>query len=174
MAWTTPTTRATGDLITAAIWNADIVDNLVFLGKAARVYNSGSSQALSNNTFTAIAFNAESYDTDAIHDNASNNTRLTCKTAGKYQIYGRVVFAGSTVNQRAARIRLNNSGDLDYDERNGASSGTELTPVSVFTEYQLAVNDYVELLGWQNSGGNLDVLFSGATYCHFGMRAVAG
>lgn len=27
MAWTAPTTRSTGDLITAAIWNQDIVDN---------------------------------------------------------------------------------------------------------------------------------------------------
>lgn len=28
MGWTGPTTRATGDLITASIWNTDIVDNL--------------------------------------------------------------------------------------------------------------------------------------------------
>ena len=31
MAWTAPTTRATGDLITAAIWNTDVVDNLTTL-----------------------------------------------------------------------------------------------------------------------------------------------
>jgi hypothetical protein len=31
MTWTDPTTRATGDLITAAIWNAEMVDNTVFL-----------------------------------------------------------------------------------------------------------------------------------------------
>src|SRR5688572_17819395 len=31
MTWTDPTTRSTGDLITAAIWNADMVDNMVFL-----------------------------------------------------------------------------------------------------------------------------------------------
>lgn len=30
-AWTTPTTRSTGDLITAAIYNTDIVDNLIYL-----------------------------------------------------------------------------------------------------------------------------------------------
>ena len=29
MAWTSPTVRATGDLITAAIWNADVVNNLL-------------------------------------------------------------------------------------------------------------------------------------------------
>lgn len=31
MSWTDPTTRATGDLITASIWNTDLVDNLVAL-----------------------------------------------------------------------------------------------------------------------------------------------
>lgn len=31
MAWTTPTIRATGDLITSSIWNTDLVDNLAFL-----------------------------------------------------------------------------------------------------------------------------------------------
>jgi len=32
MAWTVPTTRTTSTLITAAIWNVDIEDNLTFLG----------------------------------------------------------------------------------------------------------------------------------------------
>ncbi len=31
MPWTNPTTRSTGDLITAAIWNTDLVDNLRFV-----------------------------------------------------------------------------------------------------------------------------------------------
>jgi len=31
MAWTSPTTRATGVLVTASIWNTDVVDNLVYL-----------------------------------------------------------------------------------------------------------------------------------------------
>lgn len=31
MAWTAPTTRSTGELITASIWNTDLVDNLVML-----------------------------------------------------------------------------------------------------------------------------------------------
>jgi len=31
MAWTAPTTRSTGDLITASNWNTDLVDNLTYL-----------------------------------------------------------------------------------------------------------------------------------------------
>jgi len=32
MAWTNPTLRTSGELITANIWNTDLVDNLLFLG----------------------------------------------------------------------------------------------------------------------------------------------
>jgi hypothetical protein len=35
MAWTTPTSRTTGNLITASIWNTDLVDNLVYLKSIA-------------------------------------------------------------------------------------------------------------------------------------------
>lgn len=35
MAWTTPTTRATNFLVTAAVYNTDIVDNLVALQAGA-------------------------------------------------------------------------------------------------------------------------------------------
>lgn len=31
MTWTAPTTRTTGELITASIWNTDVVDNLAYL-----------------------------------------------------------------------------------------------------------------------------------------------
>lgn len=31
MAWTTPSTRSTGTLITASIWNTDLTDNLIYL-----------------------------------------------------------------------------------------------------------------------------------------------
>ncbi len=31
MAWTAPSTRSTGDLITASIWNTDLTDNLAYL-----------------------------------------------------------------------------------------------------------------------------------------------
>ncbi len=37
MTWTDPTTRSTGDLITAAIWNQDVVDNGHFLHDRAAV-----------------------------------------------------------------------------------------------------------------------------------------
>ena len=35
MSWTTPTTRTTGELITASIWNTDLVDDLIALQQGA-------------------------------------------------------------------------------------------------------------------------------------------
>ena len=37
MGWTTPTTRATGFLVTASVWNTDLVDNLAYLKGQAGV-----------------------------------------------------------------------------------------------------------------------------------------
>lgn len=73
---------------------------------AARV-GASANQSISNNTTTAITFNIEQFDNDAIHDNVTNNTRLTCKTPGRYLIGGSVRWASSAPGQRTLAIRLN-------------------------------------------------------------------
>lgn len=51
MGWTAPTTRSTGDLITAAIWNTDLVNNLTYLkGVGSRILGTGSADAGTLNT----------------------------------------------------------------------------------------------------------------------------
>lgn len=62
MAWTNPTTQSTGTLITATIWNTDIVDNLTALrsgslaitsqGANEIIYASSSSQLARSSSFT--------------------------------------------------------------------------------------------------------------------------
>jgi hypothetical protein len=127
----------------------------------ARV-NHGSNQSIASTTDTALAFNQERYDTDAIHDNATNNTRLTCKTAGIYIISGHVAFAANATGQRAISIRL---GGVDYiaTQNNHGPNGADTLTMSVTTQYELAVGDYVELMVYQTSGGALNVL-AGAKY----------
>lgn len=58
---------------------------------ACRVYNNANI-SIPNATYTALQFNSEDFDTDNMHDNTTNNTRLTCKTAGIYLITGSVSF----------------------------------------------------------------------------------
>lgn len=119
-----------------------------------RVYHSVN-QAITTATFTALAFNSERFDTDAIHSTVTNNSWLTCTVAGKYLITGQYAFAANATGLRIISIRLN--GATYIAEASFAPvSGTE-TEVFLTTVYDLAVGDYVELIAYQTSGGNLNV-----------------
>lgn len=120
----------------------------------ARVFHN-TSQSIPNNTVTAVTFNSERWDTDVIHDNATNNSRLTCKTAGVYAIGANVRFASNATGMRSLRLRLN--GVTDIAEENRTALSGVATVFIVFTEYPLVVNDYIEVSAFQNSGGSLNI-----------------
>lgn len=119
-----------------------------------RAYHS-TTQSLTTATLTAIALNSERFDTDTIHDTATNNSRLTCKTAGLYLITGCLGYAAHATGERSTIIRL--GGATQIGGTAGLSGGATLpTRHTVSTIYPLAVNDYVELVGYQSSGGALN------------------
>src|SRR6266498_542252 len=64
-------------------------------------------QTLTTSVPLSFVFASERFDTDAIHDNTTNNSRLTCKTAGVYQISGQVEYAANATGRRELLIRLN-------------------------------------------------------------------
>lgn len=103
--------------------------------------------------FTDISFTGERYDTDAIHDNAVNPTRLTCKTAGKYLIVGQVEWATNATGDRGLGIRKNGANffAVNYVK---ALSGIPTYQI-VSTILDLTVNDYVTLAADQSSGAGL-------------------
>lgn len=122
--------------------------------EGARVYHN-LDQSIPNITYTALALNTERYDTDSIHDNVANNSRLTCKTAGKYLIVANIrIVAGGAAGARTLVIRLNGVTQIG---RTSISASNLTFLRSVSTIYDLAVDDYVEVEVYQNSGGALDV-----------------
>ena len=69
MGWTAPTTRATGELITAVEWNTDLVENLKALRDlpAAQIYySSGSLSVPTGSSAYRIPLATVLYDTDDI------------------------------------------------------------------------------------------------------------
>jgi len=138
----------------------------------ARVYHNAN-QSISNTTVTALAFNSERWDTDTIHDTATNNSRLTCKTAGKYLIVGQVRFASNATGVRQVDIRLAGSTTIGSGAMNAAGGGN-VTIMTVATVADLAVNDWVDLAVYQDSGGALNVLSSGDSSPEFLMVRVGG
>jgi hypothetical protein len=118
----------------------------------ARVYASAN-VSIANNTVTPVPFDSERYDTDTIHDNVTNNTRLTCKTVGVYLIGGVVWFAANATGYRDVQIAVNGTTIVGRSVV-PVSNGTDPTVVTLSgVPWQLAVNDYVELRVAQNAGG---------------------
>ncbi|MDA8113162.1 MAG: hypothetical protein M0Z43_00330, partial [Acidithiobacillus sp.] len=113
----------------------------------------GAAQTIPNNTWTAIQFDAEYFDTDTMHDNV-NNTRITIKTAGYYMVGGCVEWVSNTTGMRIMAIRRNNAQHLVDAVHNSDQYGA--APGALSTVHYMAVNDYIELLVYQASGGNLN------------------
>jgi len=124
--------------------------------EAASANNTGDT-LISNSTNTVMPFNAESFDTDAMHDNAVNNSRLTINTAGTY-IFG---FDGRWENDGAGfrRIQLRKNGTTVVGEQHTQNVGgaTEMFQCVTFPIQEAIVTDFFEILVFQNSGGALDM-----------------
>jgi hypothetical protein len=122
---------------------------------AARAFNSAA-QTITTATVTALTFDSERYDTDTIHDTVTNNSRLTCKHAGVYEIVGHMGWAVSAAGTfRQMKLRVN--GATVIATGTGSPSASHGSEMAVPAQWKMAVNDYVELTVQQDSGGNLTV-----------------
>jgi hypothetical protein len=121
---------------------------------AARVFHS-TTQSIANASPVALNFNSERYDNDVIHDNSTNNERLTCKTAGIYIITANVGFAANATGIRAIHIELNGTTLIGAPSQLAAGAGGA-TRLELTTQYQLTVGDYVRVVVFQDSGGSLN------------------
>ena len=121
----------------------------------ASVYKTAS-QTINNATETALTFNAEDYDTDAFHDNSTNNTRMTIPTGkgGRYLVTATSAFLNNATGQRTVYIYKNGSTLLNTAQLPGVSGTID---AFVTTSYVVNVSaaDYLEIKVFQNSGGTL-------------------
>lgn len=151
-------TFVAGATLTAAQLNDDLRNAVNFLlsGRPrAKAYAGADTTHNSSGSasWITVAFNSESFDNDSIHDNSTNNSRMTIQTDGLYRITGSITFAGNTTGSRAVRIFLDGSTGLDSARVQTSSALT--TSVPVISYEQLEAGQYIQLQGAQNSGGNL-------------------
>lgn len=134
---------------------SEILAQLDTLGACCRAYHT-LDQSTANATETTLAFNSERFDTDTIHDTATNNSRLTCRSAGKYQITAFVTWGANATGNRYISIHLNGGAVAIAAMRQLPVAGQE-TEMDLPTLYSLAVGDYLEVHAYQTSGGALNV-----------------
>ena len=135
-------------------------------------------QSLNDVTWTLITWTAaDTFDTDSMHDPASNDSRILAPIAGKYLAMATVGFAANTTGSRFARIEKNAAGVLDAGtfvsqaalDANTEATNPTATSFSFFGLVDMAANDYIEVFAYQSSGGALNVL---ATRSNFALMYV--
>lgn len=119
-------------------------------------------QAGSQNVATAtgvkLNLDGEDYDSDAFHDNVTNNTRVTIPTGlgGKYMVTAEISYPTNATGSRQVYVKLN---DTTYPIAGvygnaGAANGTTVFCAGILA---LAAADYIELVAYQDSGSTLSV-----------------
>ena len=135
------------------VWAAPAAPSLV----GCSLYKSAN-QSINNNTFTAITFNSEDYDTDSFHDTSTNTSRITIPSGkgGKYLITGVIIFQDNATNDRTVYLYKNGTSDQElFAQKNagGYNTSNGLSFVKV-----LNAADYIEVFALQNSGGALNII----------------
>ena len=170
MAYVTPGTVAAGDVATAAAWNVitnDVIsfrDNSGVVPPACRVRRVATTQSLANGVVTALNFDTEDFDTNAMF--AATANFITIKTAGIYLLTATVICTASATGQRALIVYLNPtvtgsgdtatlSGGTELANSNHAVQSSTVSGTSASTIYNFAPNDVIRVGFFQNSGGAL-------------------
>jgi len=113
-----------------------------------------------------IGFDEENEDTDNLHDNVINNSRITIPEgkSGKYMILGQVIFSENPDGIRSLRLIKNGTEILvvDSDPATSDDYGGE----NIVTIENLEEGDYIELQVKQTSGVTLQTV-GGREYTYF-------
>jgi hypothetical protein len=150
-----------GGVATTSEANTFIRDPLKFiLNPPIAELRQTSAQTFTTAVTAAVTFNAHDVDEDytggnAGHDDVTLNTRYTARYSGWYLISGAVAFAVNATGDRFSWLMVNGSdvnGSLGFTAADASAVAvTHCRTRKVF----LNVGDYIELVGFQNSGGNL-------------------
>jgi hypothetical protein len=128
-------------------------------------------QSIANATATPLAFNSERYDTAAMHDDTTDNSRLTAPVTGIYAVTAQVRWALDVDGIRELSLVKNDNTIL-------AGDSAVPTPVpfsqEVTTQVRLQAGEFVEAVVEQESGGgSLEVLKDDETSPEFSMTWLA-
>lgn len=161
----TPTTQTAGTVVAAATINsqgnlATYLAGRTESGGARRplcVMRQTVAQSLTNNTATAITFDAEDVDYDNGHSTVTNTSRYTAGTAGWYLVNYAVAFSSNATGKRTANLKLNGTTDLvgTFSDAVPLTTG-DVTTFGLAKLIFLNASDYIELMALQTSGGALN------------------
>lgn len=132
-------------------------------------------QTINNTTETLLLWDTERFDTDAIHSTSSNTGRMTVPAGkgGKWLVSGQISHPnyGSTLGMEIY-VYVNGSyfqtGVAQFSDFQ--NTGGRWVFASMSQIFNLSAGDYLELYGWQNSGGSaaINLLYSNFQFTYMG------
>ncbi len=163
MAWVNPTSRSTSDLITAAIWNQDVVVNPQYLHDNVNLvqYGCRSSntvlQVISTGTWTAITFDTDRWDVGGLHNVSSNTHRFVSVGAGKYLFWANIGWETGSTGFRGMRL-IDNSATEHARVMINAGSASQNVVLSLSTMVIIAATEWMSVELFHTQGADLDTL----------------
>lgn len=118
-----------------------------FIG--ARAYDTGAT-SIANNTWTAILFAGENFDTDGFHSTSTNTSRMTIPSGkdGKYLVTGNASLGtNSTTGSRHIAFYKNGSRLNPTISAVGPYASLQITTI-----LDLVATDYIEIYFFQSTG----------------------
>lgn len=116
-------------------------------------------QNIPNNTPTVLDFNSEEFDTDTMHDNVTNNSRLTINTAGKWLFGFNCRWENDIDGDRFVRLLKNGTTIVGQQMLNPGSP--EYYQCTTFPLQDAIVTDFYEIEVQHTAGNALDVEAAG-------------
>lgn len=161
MAWGTPHFWTLADQTpTHGLFNQDLISNPASLRNEndarVKVWRS-SAISVANETRQAIAWNAQAYESSGMFDTGAA-TRLIALRNGIYLVQSKMAWASNSTGRRGNGYRVNGAG-LDYDMQLTAANASSKQNGADMV--MLEAGDYVEVYGYQSSGGALNMSGAG-------------
>jgi hypothetical protein len=152
-----PTNFATLDTATEGLMDAT-TDAINFLRSPPRAnLLRSSNQTITTGTDTAIAFDAEAFDSHGGHDNAVNNSRYTAVYDGVYLVTYAVPWLTNTTNMKMAAWLLKSDGTAFAPCENDKDTSGITISLTGSSLMSLSTGDYVETWVWHNRGSSLAI-----------------
>lgn len=155
----TPYDATSGVKMQATAWDAGVRDPLTWaLTNYPRCHafiSAGNNYV--NNTATLATYASEIYDTDTMHDNTTNPSRITTNTAGLYEWdYLFTMPTASYSGSAAVNLRLNSAGSsaggTSIWNRFFNCTATQTAHVQLIFKWFMNAGDYFEAFMLQTSG----------------------
>jgi hypothetical protein len=92
-----------------------------------------------------------------MHSTTVNPERVVVPVAGRYQIKSKLTFTSNATGYRRLRLYKNGSGGTLLASNSCSAVNGDVTTLNLNETVDLVAGDYVQVNGFQNSGGSLNV-----------------